>query len=143
MYCLGNRLWLAIYGNMLLEHPVTKCIVQVTGYGWLGKGDANDVWRVHVKVNKLQNFISQLLSAKVVNLDSIQIQTFTNTNILEISWDSLRNFSIIRFYLSICVCVCIISPLTRVRGITCSVSARRWKGDRLDARPKPRHSYRR
>ncbi len=27
---------------------------------------------------------------------------------------------------------------TRVRGITRSVSARRWEGDKFDARPKPR-----
>ena len=29
---------------------------------------------------------------------------------------------------------------TRVRGITCSVSARRWEGDWFDARPKLRYS---
>ncbi len=29
--------------------------------------------------------------------------------------------------------------MTRVRGITHSVSARRWEGDGFDARPKPRH----
>ena len=29
--------------------------------------------------------------------------------------------------------------ITRVRGITRSVSARRWEGDGFDARPKPRH----
>ncbi len=32
---------------------------------------------------------------------------------------------------------------TRVRGITRSVSARRWEVDGFDARPKTRHSYRR
>ena len=28
---------------------------------------------------------------------------------------------------------------TRVRGITRSVSARRWEGEGFDAQPKPRH----
>ena len=32
------------------------------------------------------------------------------------------------------------SDLTRVLGITHNISARRWEGDRFDARPEPRHS---
>jgi len=46
--------------------PVSSEHYQVTGYGWLGKGDANDVWRVHVKGEKIGAPIEVLKSVVIL-----------------------------------------------------------------------------